>query len=227
MTGDITSQVVDTQLFLTIAQVSATFIAILAALYTTKIISLANEKNTILLKIKNLENEVQFRRKHLAELEKNISDIIKEDDEELIDSFIDHIKSDFFAFEQIFSFDDLKDWFTKLYFPLSKDQEKILKDKFPRVLDELRKKREDRNEHPNLVRVVHPHQTNENVQSALYNQEEIRQFNELKKERREEETQISFLVHARDYLEIELRSIVFPNIKLGFFLLFYLQYWEL
>lgn len=123
-------------------------------LYTTKIISLANEKNTILQKIKSLENEVQFRRKHLAKLEENISDIIKADNEELIDSFIDYLKNDFFEFEQIFSFEGLKDSFTKLYdVPLSENQEKILKDRSPEVLDELRKKREDRNEHPNLVRV--------------------------------------------------------------------------
>jgi hypothetical protein len=89
---------------------------------------------------------------------------------------IDLLKSDFYVFEQIHSFEDIKKWFMKLYDnPLSENQEKILKDRFPMVLDELRKKREDRNEHPNLIKAALPHDTSENVQSALYNQEELRQ----------------------------------------------------
>jgi hypothetical protein len=87
--------VFDIPLFHSIAQTSATFVAIIAGFYTTKIISLSNDKRRILQRINELDNEIQAKRVYLEELKKTESDTINTWEREGIDALIDLVRGDF------------------------------------------------------------------------------------------------------------------------------------
>ena len=67
---------VDISLFHSIAQTSATFVAIIAGFYTTKIVTLSNDKRRILQRINELDNELQVKQVYLEGLKKTESDTV-------------------------------------------------------------------------------------------------------------------------------------------------------
>ena len=149
------SIVADIPLLHTIAQTSATFVAIIAGFYTTKIISLSNEQRRILQRINELDNELQEKTVYYNSLKETESETENRWDEEIINGFIEHITGDFYIYEQIKSIEDLREWFPKLYDqPLTENQDRILKERASKILAELENKRNERKERSTLREVT-------------------------------------------------------------------------
>ena len=141
----------DIPLFHSIAQTSATFVAIIAGFYTTKIISLSNDKRRILQRINELDNEIQAKKVYLEGLKNTESDTTNRWDREYVSGFINYIYSNFNAYEQIHSFEDLRKWYKKYYGQsLTENEERILKENSPQILKELEDKRNERKERATL-----------------------------------------------------------------------------
>ena len=81
------SFVLDIPLMHAIAQVSATFIAIIAGFYTSKILSIASDKNRLTAKIKEIQNEVKWRKNNALEKDKKVKTIDEESDRSLVKAF--------------------------------------------------------------------------------------------------------------------------------------------
>jgi hypothetical protein len=81
------SSVLDIPLIHTLAQASATFIAILAGFYTTKVLSIASDKNRLAAKIKEIHNELQWRKEYAMELREKVNRIDNLADEEYVRTF--------------------------------------------------------------------------------------------------------------------------------------------
>jgi uncharacterized metal-binding protein len=69
------SFVLDIPLTHTLAQASATFIAIVAGFYIAKILSIASDKNRVAAKIKEIQNEVAWKRDNATEIDEEVSKI--------------------------------------------------------------------------------------------------------------------------------------------------------
>jgi len=83
------SKSIDDQAWLdTLTQSSATFVAIIAALYTTKVLSIASEKQGISRQIEMLESELEERNKILMRYVGEIEDILYGDAEKIISRFL-------------------------------------------------------------------------------------------------------------------------------------------
>lgn len=90
--GDIVaSVVVNVPLMLTIAQASATFVAIIAGFFTTKIISISNDRKRILNKLAECNIQLQGRNDILSEYEGTIEEIYEKWGQEKISGFISEI----------------------------------------------------------------------------------------------------------------------------------------
>ena len=87
---------VDTSLLLAISQASATFVAILAGFYTTKVLSIASEKKKLHSKIKDIDNEISWRRRTVASLTAKIDNIHKRWDEATVESFAGYLVGQLF-----------------------------------------------------------------------------------------------------------------------------------
>jgi hypothetical protein len=124
--------VADIPLFHSIAQTSATFVAIIAGFYATKIISLSNDKRRILQRINALDNEIQAKKVYLEGLENTESDTVNRWDKKYVSGFINYIYNNFNAYEQIHSFEDLREWYKKYYDQsITENEERILKENSP------------------------------------------------------------------------------------------------
>ncbi|MDQ6667836.1 MAG: hypothetical protein M3Y53_06370 [Thermoproteota archaeon] len=87
MIGELPASLVDVPLMLSISSATATFVTILAGFYTTKIISISNEKRRICMKIKEIELELDSRKKYVAVLTSRMGEIRNACDQDLIESF--------------------------------------------------------------------------------------------------------------------------------------------
>ena len=81
----------DVSLLLTISQASATFVAILAGFYTTKVLSISNEKKRLHSITKAIDNELRSRGRTVDELTAEIDSIHNRWDEETVQSFVKYI----------------------------------------------------------------------------------------------------------------------------------------
>jgi hypothetical protein len=104
----------------------ATFVAIIAGFYTTKVISLTSDKRRILHKINALDIEIQTKNDYLESLKKTQSDTLNREDTEGIDAFIEFVKSEFYLYLQ----NSLREFFNKQFKqPITENQERILRDR--------------------------------------------------------------------------------------------------
>jgi hypothetical protein len=186
---------VETQFLHSIAEVSATFVAIIAGFYTTKIISLLNDKRRILQRINTLDIEIRTKDYYLERMKKMESDTTNREDTEFIDDFIKYVRSEFFIYERIFSFEDLRKFFHELYeLPITKNQERILRDKTPSLLEELEKKRMERKESGTTGTIFNPHPETpaRSIEIALSNQAQSNRLIELREKIEQLREEISF-----------------------------------
>jgi ABC-type multidrug transport system fused ATPase/permease subunit len=222
--------VADIPLFHTVAQTSAAFVAIVAGFYTLKIVTLSNNKRRLLQRINELDNELREKDDYLKSLKEIESNKVKESDEETIDEFIEYVKSDFPVYERIHSFEDLIGWYNEHFEPpLTANQERILKEKAPTFLEELKKLRIKRNESSTLKIPkrfsindisLHPtsdHSTDSALVEQLGNQEDVNRFYRLRDEIRSTEAKNQGIRNVKEYYEKEYNSVAYPkNIYFGF-----------
>ena len=134
----------------TIAQTAATFVAILAGFYTTKIISIAGDKNRIENKLQEINLEIILTKKNIEIIENELNEIVNRDDESIVDNFIeyviDEIRSSLF-YNDIpdYTFDNLKEEFIKYYDDsITENQAKKLEEKMSLILEEIKNKKEEK-----------------------------------------------------------------------------------
>jgi hypothetical protein len=90
--GDIVaSAVVNVPLMLTIAQASATFVAIIAGFFTTKIISISNDRKRIENKLAECNIQLEGRENILSEYENTVEEIYEKWGQEKIGDFVKEI----------------------------------------------------------------------------------------------------------------------------------------
>jgi ABC-type multidrug transport system fused ATPase/permease subunit len=221
--------VADIPLFHTVSQTSAAFVAIVAGFYTLKIVTLSNDKRRLLQRINELDNELREKDDYLKSLKEIDSNAVKESDEEIIDEFIEYVKSEFPVYERIYTFEDLRGWYNEHFKPpLTANQERILKEKAPAVLQELEKLRIKRKESSTL-KIPKSYSINDislptfdrSIDSALAeqlgNQEDINRFYRLRDEIRSTEAKNQGIRKVKEYYETEYNSVAYPkNIKFGF-----------
>jgi hypothetical protein len=220
-----TAIIADIPLFHTIAQTSATFVAIVAGFYTLKIVTLSNDKRRLLQRINELDNEFRAKDDYLKELKKSESDIDNESDKDTIRHLIEYITDDYDKYENIHSFEDLKKWFEKYYGFLPTDnQERILKKwsvEGLKALEEARKEGKKRSE-LRLASLLR-HVSDQSFHSALLAQSGINQLHDLRKKIRDLQAEVQGLQKVKKYYEGEYNSIAYPNyiiFGLGSFIFF-------
>jgi hypothetical protein len=91
------SLVLDMPLMHAIAQASATFIAILAGFYTSKILSIASDKNRLAAKAKEIQNEIEWRRSNALENDRIVNEIYEENERSLFQAFRDYNLVSYFS----------------------------------------------------------------------------------------------------------------------------------
>ena len=84
-------------------------------------------------------------------MKKTESNTVNNWDKERIDVLIDVVRCDFYVYEKVHSFEELRDWLNEYYGPLTKNQESLLKDLAPEVLKEFENKRNQRRECTSLT----------------------------------------------------------------------------
>lgn len=80
---------IDIPLMNTIAQSSATFIAITAGFFTTKIISLSTEKSRLERRKNEIESELRATSQKQSEYKKQMDNLSEKDASERVDDFVD------------------------------------------------------------------------------------------------------------------------------------------
>jgi hypothetical protein len=204
---------VDIPLFHSIAQTSATFVAIIAGFYTTKIIALSNDKRRILQRINELDNELQVKKVYLEGLKKTESDTVNNWDEERIDAVINYVRDDFYVYEQVHSFEELRDWLNEYYGPLTTNQESLLKVRAPAVLEEFENKRNERKERTSLKEATaFALSPPDRPFDAISNEGEINRFHALQAKIRDEEAEILSAQKMKEYDQREYNSVAYPKL---------------
>jgi uncharacterized membrane protein YvbJ len=109
-----------------LTQSAATFVAILAGFYTTKILTIAGDKNRIEHKINYLKSEISFETENISNLKAERDTIQEEDDNQNLHYFIETIKDEARSpgFPNISSLNDLIIYYKKTL--QEKPSEKIL-----------------------------------------------------------------------------------------------------
>jgi hypothetical protein len=111
----------------TLAEVGGTFVAILAGLYTTKIISISADKTRLENKINEILIKINSKKQRLTILQNKIDEVDKMNDENRVNGFIQNCLVDLEENLDIDNFKDLKSKYEKVW-ELTYYEEKCLKD---------------------------------------------------------------------------------------------------
>ena len=171
------------------------------------------DKRRILQRINELDNEIQAKRVYLEGLKKTESDTINTWDREGIDALIDLVRGDFYVYEQVHSFEELRDWLNKHYWPLTKNQESLLRDRAPIVLEEFENKRKERKERVSLKEATaFPLSPVDRPSDAISNEGERNRFHTLQDKIRDVEAEILSAKRMKDYDQREYNSVAYPKL---------------
>jgi hypothetical protein len=216
---DIVSLVIDIPLMHTIAQASATFIAILAGFYTAKVLSISSDKERIRRRIKEVKREIDNKRTDIRNLANEINSIQNKWDEERVDYFTEHIATTLSSVGKINNLNDLKQYFRNFFnLPSSENEERILADKYQSIIEAI-------NERKDSDITMLPHYSSE----AEQNYNNLQRINEQNNRDRlndmlkREESKIDLLEILHRDLQREFEYLEFPKyIRFGFasFLIF-------
>lgn len=208
-----------------LTQSAATFVAILAGFYTTKILTIAGDKNRIEHKINYLKSEISFETENISNLKTERDTIQEEDDNQNLQYFIETIKDKAHSpgFPNIRSLNDLIIYYKKTI--QEKPSERLLtnlKQQSDSVLNELKIIKEDRiNKNTFSSNSISPSSYSSDIGSRILEAnrtlEEQRSFNELLKELEEKENKLKFLNQQYSLNNEELHSLVYPkHLTFGF-----------
>lgn len=79
------------QLMSTLAEAAATFVAIVAGFYTTKIFTLKTDKNRVEYKLKQLKLEIEHRKNVASNLKIQVDERQEEKDNDIINYFVKNV----------------------------------------------------------------------------------------------------------------------------------------
>src|ERR671930_709499 len=140
------SSMVDTQLMLTIAQASATFVAIMAGFFTTKIISISSDKKRIESKIAEDDIKRQGKEMKIMDYKEIIGNIERRKAERSVDSFVNDLLDE--PLLNIYTLEQLKHKYAEKYmFEPNEYEIKILDKEYGRITKKIQKEMEDRAVH--------------------------------------------------------------------------------
>lgn len=235
------SSLVDIELLNTIAQISATFIAITAGFYTTKIISIVNEKSRISSRINEYEVELNLLRQSHSTYTKKIDQI----DEERKNEFIEHFKEVALGpFKEITlgqgrvikDVNDLVSIYSKYYrivpsegiiktlteilpdiVETSRIREKERAEKNKKLLDSLRSG-EFPDMHNSITAIAHPSiSENQDIINKMESQQEQNIYDDLIRSRDHTKNRLMMLEEITNTSRQELNSMEYPkHIRFGF-----------
>jgi hypothetical protein len=173
------SFVLDIPLMHTLAQASATFIAILAGFYTNKVLSIVFEKNRLAAKIKEIQNEVEWRKEHATDIRKKVDRIDNRADEEFVKTFRGSIVDS--HFNGLPTPDEVREKFRKYAAEVYSDNlQRILEKQIPSITEEIKRYREAE---PSGEKYVRYHPSESEIQiDAIYGAQRVRNRNELVRE---------------------------------------------
>ena len=208
-----------------LTQSAATFVAILAGFYTTKILTIAGDKNRIEHKINYLKSEINFVTENIKNLKVEVNNIQEEEDNQLLQYFIEIIKDECHlpSFPNIKNLNDLINYYEKFF--QGKPSENFvtkLKQQSDQIINELNKIRRDRLEKNTFSSTLAlstslTSDIGSRIIEANRTLEEERNFNELTKELVEKENKLKFLNQQYSLYNEELHSLVYPkHLKFGF-----------
>lgn len=132
------------QLMSTLAEAAATFVAIVAGFYTTKIFTLKTDKNRVEYKINQLKLEIEYRKKTANNLKLQIDERQEELDNEVINYFVEHMGSAKLMFKiPVNTYDDIIKLWKKYWNTESEPSETIakkLKERSESLIEDLKAK---------------------------------------------------------------------------------------
>lgn len=198
----------------TLAQASATFIAILAGFYTNKVLSIASEKNRLAAKIKEIQNEVEWRKDYATEIRKKVDEIDNRANEEFVGTFRNFIVDS--HFDGLPTPNEIKENFRKYAAEVYSDNlQSILEKQIPSIIEDIKKHREAESSGEKYVR-YHPSESETQI-DAIYGAHRVRSRNELVRESDQELGRALFLETQLKDVKREFDSLAFPKyIKFGF-----------
>jgi hypothetical protein len=219
----------------TLAQISATFIAITAGFYTTKIISITNDKSRIKGRTKEVEAELKLVTKNYHNVKAEIEAIDSSNREDwkvsLIELFMRKIES-----EAINNLNDLSSVFES-YFENKPDEVdmEIFEEILPEIAEASKIKEKERIEEQKKDQglrsmssfderyykinslVVAREPTNQNVINTLKNESRKRYYTDLVDKSNSANNRLTILQELKKIMDHELDALTYPkNIKFGF-----------
>ncbi len=205
----------------TLAQSAATFVAILAGFYTTKIISISSEKKKIEQKVHEIENEIRWRTKRSVVLNNKKQEILQEGEEKSVNWFIEWVTTRPFFAENIDSEENIIKSFTEvLGVNPTEYQKKVLKDNAKSIVEKARKTVKERYTPKTDVISLVGSRTSETdkIRGIMESRDEKKTFEEIIQGINEERSKIEFLEEQHHTYNTDLDSLIYPKqMKFGFF----------
>jgi len=206
------SSLVDTQLMLTIAQASATFVAIMAGFFTTKIISISSDKKRIENKIAEGNITRQDKEIKIRDYKEIINYIEQRRAERSIDNSINDLLDE--PSLEAYILEQLKQKFTTKYELEPNEYEiKILDNKYDEIRNKIRKEMDERAEILRTTRNVWTSATRiyglNNLSDSAYNRES-EELSETYKKIQLEINEIAVIDNLRRHYEAEKNAISYP-----------------
>jgi hypothetical protein len=129
---------------LTIVQASATFVAIIAGFFTTKIISISNDRKKLENKLVECNIQLQGRRNILSEYEGTIEGIYEKWGQEEIVSFVSDMLKEIDL--HLYTVDELESRFHEKYLNPSEQHLRILRERYDEIVEHIKTELKTRTE---------------------------------------------------------------------------------
>jgi hypothetical protein len=213
------SSMVDTQLMLTIAQASATFVAIMAGFFTTKIISISSDKKRIESKIAEDDIKRQGKEMKIMDYKEIIGNIERRKAERSVDSFVNDLLDE--PLLNIYTLEQLKHKYAEKYmFEPNEYEIKILDKEYGRITKKIQKEMEDRAVHFKITGNIRTSATRSylvrNIMDPETENRENEELDEMYKKIQLEENEIAILDNLKHHYEAEKDAISYPLTNLAF-----------
>lgn len=210
------SSIVDTQLMLTIAQASATFVAIMAGFFTTKIISISSDKKRIENKISEDDIIRQGKEIKIRGYKEIIGNIEHSKAERSVDSFVNDLLDE--PSLEVYTLQQLKSKFTERYmFEPNEYEIKILDNEYDKIRNRIQKEIEDRVEYFKLNGSIRTSATRSILVRNIETQDsENEELSEMYKKVQLEQNEITVLDNLKHHYEAEKNAISYPLTNLAF-----------
>jgi hypothetical protein len=206
----------------TLTQAAATFVAISAGFYTTKILTIAGDKNRLEHKLNYIKAEISYENQNIANRESERNNFLEDMENQRLNDFIHILKerANFPAFKDINTFNDFINYYKDIFAELPSSSFLIkLKTKSDSTIKELTKIKEGKLQKNTFS--TSDLSIDEDSRIIELNQisEEQQNFNikNLEKEIKEKENKVTFLNQQLSLLKEELHTLIYPkHVKFGF-----------